>query len=128
LFGQCELVRSDLSAFESLPVRSLNWRLLPPGKHPWDRVASHLDHALRTKDPRVRSVILHRHDTIKAYSPDEVFVGEGGFERYVAYAFKRRRLVVLECSEKGNAIYVFGRRRPAPPEDRPSRRLAGHIR
>ena len=64
---------------------------------------------MRTKDPRVRSVILHRHDTIKNYSPDEVFVGEGGFERYVAYVFKDRKLVVLECSEKGNAIYVFGR-------------------
>lgn len=32
----------------------------------------------------------------------------GGVDDYIAYLFKDRGFVILECLEKGNALYVFG--------------------
>jgi hypothetical protein len=110
LYGACEIVRDDLGSFDPPAVRHVNWRMLPSGRHPWDKVAGHLADVLWVKDPRVRTVILSRHETINRYMPDEVYVGEGGFDRYVAYVFISRGLVVLECTELDNAIYVFGRK------------------
>jgi len=108
LYGICEIVRDDLGSFDPPTVRYVNWRLLPQGRHPWSKVAEHLESILLTKDPRIRVVISNRHETINSYSPDEIYVGEGGFQRYVAYVFVSRGLVVLECTELDNAIYVFG--------------------
>jgi hypothetical protein len=109
LYGECEIVGDDLRSFDPPVVKQVNWRLLPPGRYPWEKVAEHLDRVLRVRDPRIRTVILHRHETIRSYGPDEVYVGEGGFDRYVAYVFASREIVVLECTELDNAIYVFGR-------------------
>jgi hypothetical protein len=40
--------------------------------------------------------------------PDEIFVGEAGFDDDLAYVFKSRRVVVLESVRNDNAIHVFG--------------------
>lgn len=38
LFGECEVLREDLSPLVHIPVRRLNWDVLPPGRLPWDRL------------------------------------------------------------------------------------------
>lgn len=110
LFGRCEIINTDLTPLESYAVKRVNWRLLPPGRYPWDRVSDYLRVLLKDRDDRSKNVIFGRHETIKAYGPVEVYVGEGGFERYVAYVFRSEMgsVVILECTEKDNAIYAFG--------------------
>ena len=108
LFGACELVKSDLSRFSGIIVKRLNWKVLPPGKHPWQRLKTHLGEVLKRSSENTQSVIFDRQETILSFDPDEQFVGTGGFSDYIAYVFKDRGLVVLESIRKGNAIYAFG--------------------
>lgn len=82
--------------------------MLPPGEHPWPRVQERLACVLTRFLEDTRAVILDRQRTILAHEPDEQFVGAGGFSDYIAYVFRTRGIVVLECIRKGNAIYVFG--------------------
>jgi hypothetical protein len=109
LFGTCELVRTDLELFSELQIRRVNWRMLPPGEHPWERLYEHLNGMLGRQSQNTRSVILDRQETMKGYGPDAIYVGLGGFSDYLAYVFKSRGLVVLESVRRDNAIYVFGR-------------------
>lgn len=108
LFGYCELVKGDLSRFSNILVKRLNWKMLPPGKYPWQRLKAHLGEVLKRTSENTQSVIFDRQETILSFNPDEQFVGTGGFSDYIAYTFKDRGLVVLESIRKGNAIYVFG--------------------
>ena len=107
LFGNCDLAIG--SNFEKIPeIKRVNWRFLPPGKYPWDKLAPHLEHRLSRANDGTKLVILDRQETIKFYQPDELYVGEGGFSDYIGYVFKDRNIVVLESIQRDNAIYVFG--------------------
>lgn len=106
--GECELVQGNLAKFPSLKMRRVAWKFLPPGKSPWSALSSHLATHIKAS-PSTMKVILDRQKTIMNYNPDQLYVGEGGFGDYIAYDFKSRGLVVLECVRKGNAIYVFSR-------------------
>lgn len=104
----CELARDDLSRLSPVPTRHVRWRMLPPGAHPWAAIHTHLSSTLRRCSPNTQRVILDRQQAIVGHSPDEQYVGIGGFADYVAYVFKRQGVVVLESIRRGNAIYVFG--------------------
>lgn len=108
LFGECELVKTNLESFAPIKVNRLNWSMLPPGKHPWPRLEAHLKPSLGRLAENTQSVIFDRQKTMLQFQPDELFVGSGGFSDYIAYVFKERGFVVLESIRKGNAIYVFG--------------------
>lgn len=108
LFGECELVKTDLSRFANIKVNRLNWKLLPPGEYPWQRLRSHLTGVLKRSSENSQAVIFDRQETIMSFEPDEQFIGSAGFSDYIAYVFKARGVVVLESIRKGNAIYVFG--------------------
>lgn len=107
-FGECELVKADLAKFADIKVNRLHWKLLPPGKYPWQRLKAHLSEVLKRLSDNTQSVIFDRQETILSFAPDEQFIGEGGFSDYVAYVFRKRGIVILESIRKGNAIYVFG--------------------
>ena len=108
LFGGCEVVGASLERFTPARIRKANWRLLPPGEYPWSRLKGHIAQAIaRTSDDSQR-VIWNRQETLQAHNPDEIFVGQGGFNDYLAYVFRGRGLVVLESIRRDNAIYVFG--------------------
>lgn len=108
LAGECELVREDFSPFTPPLLRRVNWTMLPPGAHPWERLAAHLQAVLRRTSDNTQRVILDRQATIMEHGPDEQYVGLGGFSDYVAYVFKDRGTVVLESIRRDNAIYIFG--------------------
>ena len=108
LFGECEIDTDELREKRAPLTRRLNWRLLPPGEYPWEKLERHIDAAVGSRSDDTRAVIWDRQKTIKSFGPDEIFVGEAGFDDYLAYAFRRRGLVVLESVRKDNAIYVFG--------------------
>lgn len=104
--GECELVQANLAKFPPVKVKRVAWKFLPPGKSPWNTLHSHLTTHLKAS-PATLKVVLDRQKTIMSYGPDDLYIGEGGFSDYIAYHFKARGLVVLECVRRGNAIYVF---------------------
>ena len=108
LFGHCDLVSEDLNSLQMPRIRKANWRMLPPGEYPWEKLERHIQNATSGRSADTQRVIWDRQDAIKSLSPDEIFVGEAGFGDYLAYVFKSRNLVVLESVRKDNAIYAFG--------------------
>ncbi len=107
LFGSCEVVQADLATIPSPILKKANWRLLPSGAHPFDQIKVHVELAVRHMSEGTCSVILDRQKTLEEFGPEEKWVGEGGFNDYVAYVFKSYGLVVLESLRRDNAIYVF---------------------
>mgnify|MGYP001809785225 CR=1 FL=1 len=107
IFRACELVTADLAQLTPPALNRANWRILPPGQHPWDRISEYLDRAIGRLGEGTQRVIRDRQRTIQSHGPDEVWVGEGGFDDYMAYVFRERGIVVLESVRKGNAIYAF---------------------
>lgn len=109
LFGVCEVIRADMAQLPDPAVKKVNWRMLPPGEYPWQRLAEHVQAALRGRSNGALLVIEDRQKTIKAHKPDEMYIGEGGFSDYIAYSFRDRGIVVMESIRRDNAIYVFGK-------------------
>lgn len=108
LFGSCEVVLEDLARLTPPEARRVNWVMLPPGEHPWDRIESHIKAVFRGKTPSVAAAVILRQDVILSHGPSSIFTGMAGFSDYIAYVFRDRGLVVLESVFYGNALYVFG--------------------
>lgn len=108
LFGECELVAVGLQAFAPPAQRRVNWVILPPGEHPWDRVADHIRQVVRGMAARSSDVILDRATTISGYGPASVYQGVAGFSDYLAYDFPAKGIVILESIRRDNALYVLG--------------------
>lgn len=106
-FGQCYATDQPDEVPIVLPTR-VNWRLLPPGNQPWDRVEEAVQTKTEPYSEDARFIISERQRFICSLEPDDVFVGEGGFSDYLAYIFTEKERAVLESVSRGNAIYVFG--------------------
>lgn len=109
LFGECELVNDNLNTFSPIKINRVTWKMLPQGEHPWDRLKDHLHGCLKQLAENTQTLIYDRQETIRAFNPDSLFVGTGGFSDYIAYSFTSRNIIILECIRKGNALYVFDR-------------------
>lgn len=107
LFGICEIVTSEMQTISPPVTKNVNWKILPPGKYPWSRLEEHIDAKAGNVSESTKAIIWDRQEHIKSHSPAEVFVGQGGFNDYIAYQFKDKGLVVLESVRHGNAIYIF---------------------
>jgi hypothetical protein len=107
IFGECHLVSPDLVPAVKTPIRHLNWTLLPPGKHPWDRLKGHLQPLLDRAKKGKRGVIARRLEIINEHEPGFTAVGRGGFGGYVVFGFPEKDLYVCESAWYGNATYVF---------------------
>ncbi len=108
LFGVCDLVTEALRPIDVPVIRRANWRMLPPGEYPWNKLEAHIDAVIGARSEDTRRVIWDRQETVKSFNPDEIYVGEAGFDDYLAYVFRTRQIVVLESVRKDNAVYVFG--------------------
>ena len=108
IFGFCEVTTEDLQKFIPKNIKRANWRLLPPGDYPWHRLKEHIESAVSNSGEDTQRVIWNRQETLQLHNPDEIFVGQGGFNDYLAYVFHKRGVVVLESVRKDNAIYVLG--------------------
>lgn len=109
IFGSLEITSVDLKSPESLVVKRLNWRVLPPGEFPFERAKVELAEFLERVDDNVRPVIQSRIKSVTQYKPDFVAVGVGGFREYVVFGFQSKDIYVLESPALGNATYVFKR-------------------
>jgi len=108
LFGSCEIVLEDLAKLSPPAARRVNWVMLPPGEHPWERIEVHIRAVFKTRTPTVAQAVLMRQGVILSHRPSAIFRGAAGFSDYIAYVFADRGLVVLESIFYGNALYIFG--------------------
>lgn len=107
LFGECEVLRGDLSPIRPAKVIRLNWEVLPQGKLPWEKLKGELRPIVNRQPEGNRAVIDKRHETIASHNPEFVAVGRGGFDGYVIFGFPSRALYVLESTQINNATYVL---------------------
>lgn len=106
LFGDFQL-RNELwqSAYKNVPIRRIDWTMLPPGEYPWSRIESEGLVPKRRGGNRRR--IRHTDDVIRRFNPESCAIGNGGFKGYVAFCFPKKGLTLLENFFNGNATYVF---------------------
>jgi hypothetical protein len=110
LFGQCEIFDETLGEIIHAPIRQLNWRVLPPGQHPWAQLKATLRAVIQASRRGNQDVVEHRMETINRYGPSFVAVGQAGFHGYVVFGFPEINRFMLESSFEGNATYVFDER------------------
>lgn len=107
IFGECYILREDLVPQLNVPIIRLQWRILPPGVYPWERLRVHLAPAIESVR-RNKGAIMRRFEVLNSYGPTEIAIGEAGFRGYVAFRFPERNINILESSYVDNATYVFG--------------------
>lgn len=107
LFGVCELFdKSFTPIVKQLPVKRVNWQILPEGEKPWIYLSSLADENKNVNDKQ-KNLEKYRIETILGYKPDELYYGKGGFHGYLVFVFKKKKLVVMENIMYGNATYIF---------------------
>ena len=106
LFGECSVLTGDLADLAAINIQRLNWKILPEGEYPWDKLNQKLQPIIQRRSAQP-GVVTARLATINKYQPDFVAVGQGGFEGYVVFGFPQKDLYVLESANENNATYVF---------------------
>lgn len=76
---------------------------------PWEKLQRLLKPIVDRQPDGNRAVIDKRHETISAYNPEFVAVGQGGFDGYVIFGFPSKSLFILESTQVNNATYVLDR-------------------
>lgn len=107
IFGECAVLREDMTFWAKTPVRQLNWELLPPGKNPWASAQPALQRVVRNADRGNQPVIRARFDAIGEHEPEFVAIGTGGFSGYVVFGFPGLGFCLLESQDVNNATYVL---------------------
>lgn len=107
LFGECEILKDDLTAFLPSTVKRVNWEILPAGKLPWDRISAAVAPTVERQRKGNRPAIWARIKTLNDHQPDFHAVGQAGFNGYIVFGFTKLNLYILESKNYGNATYVF---------------------
>jgi hypothetical protein len=107
IFGDCQVFTENLKALARTQIKRLNWKILPPGKYPWEKLRRELDPIIQRARKGNRALISYRLEKIEGYKPDFIAVGEAGFTGYVVFGFPSKNRYVFESSLYGNATYVF---------------------
>ncbi len=108
IFGECYFFTEDLNEIIKVPLKRLNWHILPPGERPWTQLQKELRPIIETAPEGNRVVIENRLETINEHKPDFAAVGHGGFHGYIILGFPEKELYVLESLLYGNATYLLG--------------------
>jgi hypothetical protein len=107
IFGECLVLSEDLKAVLRAPIKRLHWKLLPPGKHPWEKLQSELEPLIQRARQGNRKLISHRLALVNQLKPEFVAVGTAGFTGYVVFGFPTKNRFIFESCLYGNATYVF---------------------
>ena len=87
LFGSCEILTENLlPAISSIPTTRVNWRILPEGDYPWDRLAQLAGNLSSNRTGKAK-VQEHNIDTILRFRPSGLVYGAGGFRGYLAVSY-----------------------------------------
>lgn len=109
LFGECEIYKEDFApALSNIPLKKVNWEILPSGTYVWDRVKDVVGKIIDYKKKHKAVVIERNIEVISKYKPSGLIVGRGGFKGYLVFEFPSKKLYVLENLIYGNATYILG--------------------
>lgn len=108
IFGECTFFDEKREQIIKAPIRQLNWKVLPQGKHPFTEIREHLKDVLSRVKEGNRSFVDHRLERVNSFEPEFTAVGQGGFSGYVIFGFPKKNIYVLESILYGNATYVLG--------------------
>jgi hypothetical protein len=107
LFGECQIFGDGLEQIINTPIKRLNWKILPPGRYPWERLEEHVRPLIEQARQGNRALIEDRFRTVNDYHPEFHAIGQAGFYGYVVFGFPTKGLFVFESIFTGNATYVF---------------------
>lgn len=107
IFGECQVFTEQLESFITVPIRRLNWNVLPTGKRPWEKLYPEIKSLIEQEPEGNQPVIKNRFAKVNSYGPDFVAVGQAGFQGYIVFGFPDRTLFILESTQTNNATYVF---------------------
>lgn len=106
-FGELQAKKQEIfnGISSKLNVKKLSWKIFPKGKWHIDEIIKVFkEYKWNKKDKfdetRLRKIEL----TLK---PTICYVGEAEFEGYIVFSFDWTEKVVLECPQKGNAVYII---------------------
>lgn len=108
LFGVCQVLDQDLNSFIFGNIERVNWRILPEGHIPWERLRPLLQRVIEREPPGNRKVIEKRFELLNELGAERIVVGEQGFAGYVVFSFPRLGYHVFESVKSDNATYFFG--------------------
>lgn len=110
LFGECDTVGDDNNGIVDfqVPVRRLNWTVLPGGEYPWERLRNNVEVLINRVKENYQPIIRKRFEIISSYNPNFVAIGRAGFNGYVVFGFPDREFFILESIFHNNATYVLG--------------------
>jgi len=107
IFHECSILTGNLEHIIYVPVRRLNWDILPPGRRPWAALKRDIEPIVHEVPKGNQSIVWNRLETVNAYQPEFHAIGRGGFRGYIIFGFPSQNLYVLECIHYGNATYIF---------------------
>lgn len=107
LFKGLLVYDESLATWSKVPLRRLNWELLPQGNNPWKSAQIGLRKIVERVDKGNQPVIQKRFDAIGIHDPEFVAVGKAGFEGYVVFGFPSSGICILESDSVNNATYVL---------------------
>lgn len=97
--------RSTAQPVTTVPVKTLNWEVLPQGKWDFGTVRAHF----RTLSRRRTDLQwdISRLKTAESLRPVECWIGQDEFDGYVVYVFRGGKMALLDHPLKGNACYIL---------------------
>jgi len=108
IFGCATFLDESYQQVISAPLRYLNWKVLPEGKHPFSALRKEMQGPINRVKNGNKSFVLHRLERINGYNPEFTAIGQGGFTGYVIFGFPDKNIYILESILYGNATYVLG--------------------
>lgn len=106
IFEECEIMYENENIDYGNTVR-LNWKVLPKGKYPWEKLYPYVKEKLKNIKETNRLIARKNIETIAKYNPSFVAIGEAGFSGYIIYGFEKSNKVILESMEVDNATYIL---------------------
>jgi hypothetical protein len=108
IFGVCNVYLHGETPLVIPITKRLNWKLLPPGNMPWDRLKQSILASRSQQAPKAYAAALERFEKINALGPDFRATGQGGYQGYVVFGFSQKNIFILESQQVNNAIYILG--------------------
>jgi hypothetical protein len=106
IFGEAHIFSENLDPIIPSNLRRLNWKILPPGVHPWERIKEATQFITRKLGDSKNKFFMLRLGLLADYKPDFIAIGEAGFFGYFVFGFLNKNLFIFENPTYGNATYV----------------------
>lgn len=108
IFGYCEVLdENEKPISKDIKLKTVSWKILPPGKYPWDKAEKALQNYFEKAPEKNIRVLKNRHKIISNYSPNFMAIGQDSFNGYVVYGYVDQDLYVFESNQINNATYIF---------------------